>query len=419
MVGICCGLGVRRRAPGQAGDDAVDLPGIQVLGELGRGAQSVVYRVRRDGSDFAAKILLSRVGSPAGAASVLFRREAALLAWVNHPGLAAVHEVGEAAGRPYLVMDLIDGDDLAVLVRQGPLPPQRVVELGVQIGDALAAVHRAGLIHRDVKPANVIVQPDGRARLIDLGLAGRHPGGPGGSSAGDGAEVVGTLAYAAPEQSGALNGPVDARSDLYSLGVMLYECVTGQPPYRADDVGELLRLNATAPIPDPRTLRQDVPAGLAAIVTRLLAKDPDDRYRTAAGLVADLRVLAAEPAAQFPLGRHDHPSGEHDLAPLLGRDDEYAVLLAAWERARLGHGGTMAIRGDTGTGKTRLAYDLARQVRDEGRPVLSASCAPDAEPLAPLRDAVNAYLNAVAELPEPARISPSSGYARPPVSAHR
>ena len=173
--GICCGLGVRRRAPRRAGDDAVDLPGIQVLGELGRGAQSVVYRVRRDGSDFAAKILLSRVGSPAGAASVLFRREAALLAWVNHPGLAAVHEVGEAAGRPYLVMaSMIDGDDLAVLVRQGPLPPQRVVELGVQIGDALAAVHRAGLIHRDVKPANVIVQPDGRARLIDLGLAGRH-----------------------------------------------------------------------------------------------------------------------------------------------------------------------------------------------------------------------------------------------------
>ena len=390
---------------GRPEDAPAVLPGMHVIGELGRGAQSVVYRVRRDGSDFAAKVLLSRAGSPDATASALFRREAALLAWVNHRGLAAVHEVGEAAGRPYLVMDLIEGSDLAILVNQGPLSPERVIDLGVQIGDALAAVHRVGLIHRDVKPANVIVQPDGRARLIDLGLAGRHADGPGGRSAGAGADpVVGTLAYASPEQSGALNRPVDARSDLYSLGVVLYECVTGQPPYLADDVGELLRLHATAPIPDPRSLRQDVPAGLAAILTRLLAKDPDDRYHTAAGLVADLSVLAAEPAADFPLGQHDRPAEEHDLAPLLGRDDEYAELVAVWERTRLGHGGTVAIRGGTGAGKTRLAYDLARQVRDEGRPVLSASCAPDAEPLAPLRAAVDAYVNAVADLPGPARI---------------
>src|SRR5690606_34176036 len=137
----------------------------------------------------------------------------------------------------------------------------------------LAAVHQVGLIHRDLKPQNIMVQPDGRARLIDFGLAAMTE-----AYAAD--TVIGTLAYAAPEQSGTLNRVVDARSDLYALGVVLVECATGRPPFTSPDVGDLLWMHATVQAPDIRTLRPDLSPGLAAVVATLLAKDPDDRYQT-------------------------------------------------------------------------------------------------------------------------------------------
>jgi diguanylate cyclase (GGDEF)-like protein len=378
-------------------------PGVVVLAELGRGAHTVVQRIRRDGREWAMKVFPDlRTGD--GSALVALRREAALLAWINHPGLPQVHEVGVAGRRPYLIMDLIEGRSLAEVLRLRPLPVDRTIRLAIQVAGALGALHRAGLVHRDVKPHNIMIETDGTARLIDVGMAGRATSGPA-SAPGDDpdgrAQVVGTLLYSAPEQAGTLNRPVDARTDLYALGVALHECLAGAPPFDSTDAGELLRMHATAPPPDLGRTRPEVPATLAAIVARLLAKDPDDRYQTAAGLRADLQRLADDPATAFAPGRDDIAGQVAEPAPLTGRERELAELVERWRQARAGRGGYALIRGGRGAGKSRLARELAARAREDGVAVLLGACPEDPAPLAPLRAALGGRLDRVrAEDPE-------------------
>jgi diguanylate cyclase (GGDEF)-like protein len=371
--------------------------GFDVLAEIGRGAQAVVYRVARDSSEFALKVL--RPGGPDDASRVVaFCREAALLACVNHPGLARVYEVGVADGRPYLVMDVVEGQRLTDVLISGALSEARVVALGIDLAGALVAAHQTGLVHRDVKPDNVVLAVDGTARLIDFGLATRV-------SEEQDEPAAGTLAYSAPEQSGVLHRPVDGRADLYALGAVLFECATGEPPFAAQDVGELRRLHAVAPVPDPRELRAELSPALAAILGRLLAKDPDDRYQSASGLLADLQRLAAEPGAgAFDLGTADEPVGTRREAPLIGRDAELAVLRERWHRVLGGHGQLVLLRGAAGSGKSRLARELAAEVQGAGQLVLRGkSAANDAQPLAPLRSAIDEHVRCVRRLPEPER----------------
>jgi eukaryotic-like serine/threonine-protein kinase len=367
--------------------------GMEVLEQLGEGAQTVVYRARRGASEYALKVLRGPALDDRRALAA-FRREAALLACVDHPGLARIHEVGEAHGRPYLVMELVEGRVLADLLRDGPLPQERLIALAIDVADVLAATQRAGLAHRDLKPHNLLVQPDGRTRVVDFGLAALT----GAAAAADDETAVGTITYSAPEQTGMLNRPVDGRADLYALGVVLFECATGVPPFAADDPGELLRLHAVATPPDPRELRADLSAGLAAVIGKLLAKDPDDRYQSGAGLIADLRKLRRQPEdAAIELGVDDEPAAVSVDTELVGRDAELAALRERWWRACAGEGGVALLRGAPGGGKTRLARELLAVARADGHLVLTGKCSPDeAVPLAPLRAAVERHLRAVA-----------------------
>src|SRR6266545_104006 len=375
--------------------------GMEVLEELGRGAQTVVYRARRGGSEYALKLLRGPAPDDEQALAA-FRREAALLACVDHPGLAHLYEVGQTRGRPYLVMELVEGRVLADVLKDGPLPQDRLIALAIDVADVLAATHRAGLAHRDVKPQNLLVQPDDRARVIDFGLAALT----GGADAADPTDAaVGTLTYSAPEQTGMLNRPVDGRADLYALGVVLFECATGAPPFTTADVGELLRQHAVVVPPDPRELRPDLAPGLAAVIRKLLAKDPDDRYQSGAGLIADLRRLQRDPdGAAFRLGADDEPAGVGADTPLVGRDQELADLLARWHRARGGEGGIVLLQGAPGGGKSRLARELAASARAGDHAVLAGKCSPDdVVPLSPLRAAVEQHLRGVTQLPEEAQ----------------
>jgi diguanylate cyclase (GGDEF)-like protein len=353
--------------------------GVTVLAELGRGAQTVVYRVSRDGRDWAMKVF------PDGTALPALRREASLLAWTNHPGLPRVHEVGEAGRRPYLIMELIEGRSLGDLLRVRPLAVDRVLRLGIELAGALAALHEVGLVHRDVKPYNIMIEPDGTARLIDLGMAGRATGAPADAA-------VGTLQYSAPEQGGTLDRPVDARSDLYAVGAVLYESLTGAPPFASTDVSELLRLHAGAAPPDPRDVRPEVPDTLAAVTAKLLAKDPDDRYQSGAGLVADLRRLAADPSTAFALDAAGSAAGSPDRVPLTGRRRELDRLAERWRQARAGQGGFAIITGGPGAGKSRLAQELGHLARGEGAQVFAGACPEAPAPLAPLRAALGERL---------------------------
>jgi diguanylate cyclase (GGDEF)-like protein len=371
------------------------VPGYDLLAMLGRGARSAVYRARRDADrlEYALKIL-DQAKLDTSADLVSFRREAALLASIDHIGLARIHEVGAAEGRPYLVMDLIRGRSLGDVLADGPMPTERVIRLGLDIVAPLSAVHARGLVHRDLKPANIMMLPDGSARLIDFGLSGH-----GQSGAQEPAPAVaGTLAYAPPEQSGTLIRPVDSRSDLYALGVVLFQGLSGRLPFEAADVGELLRLHATAPAPDLRRLVPGIPPGLADLVATLLKKDPDDRYQFGEHVAAHLRALAADP--RFRPGAAGPPPPPDRGLPIVGRRVELARLKERWELARRGQGGIVLVRGAAGVGKSRLLDEFVAQVRAEGRVALSGRCAPDdLVPLAPVRAAVNAHLDAVLSLP--------------------
>jgi diguanylate cyclase (GGDEF)-like protein len=386
--------GSARQLPDATGaGDGAQIAGFVVEAELGRGAHSTVYRVRKAGTDgaYALKILDASSGSEQELAA--FRREAALLASVNHANLTAIHEVGTVDGRPYLVMDLVDGASLASALAAGALTPDRVIRLARDVAGPLAALHRRGIVHRDVKPDNLMVLPSGTARLIDFSLAGRetsHQSGP----------TVGTLAYASPEQSGMLRRSVDQRSDLYSLGVVLFECLTGVPPFTATDVADLLRMHAVTAPPDLAQLVPSAPPGLATIVATLLAKDPDDRYQTGDQLAADLDLLIADPDAAVRVAGGSAGSGGRTTTAMIGRVRELRQLAAQWTTTRAGTGCTAVIRGAGGGGKSRLAAELADRVAAAGGLVLHGkSSADDSVPLAPLRDALDAYLRRVDKLP--------------------
>ena len=358
----------------------------QVAEELGRGAYAAVYRIQHAGVDYAVKAL-----HPTATADertvVTFRREAALLARVNHPAVPRVFDVGLSGNRPYLAMEYVDGRPLSALLAAGRFDEARLGRLGATVADALAAAHRAGLVHRDVKPANILVAADDSAHLIDFGLAAS-----GHFEAGDEA-VAGTFDYSAPEQTGMLARPVDGRSDLYALGVVLFECATGELPFRSDDTGELIHLHATATAPDPRTLNPGLSPEFAALIGRLLAKDPDDRYAAAEHVAAHLRRLGglAEPPAA--------PTSD-----LVGRDPQVLELRDRWRRALTGDGGCALVDGLPGSGKTALAGRVAAQVRADGALVLAGRCVLDeSTPAAALRNAIDQYAKIVAALPEAER----------------
>jgi diguanylate cyclase (GGDEF)-like protein len=366
-------------------------PGLAVVGELGRGAETVVYRVRRGAEEYAVKLFTNVNADPARALTTV-RREAAVLGSIGHPLLPRIFEVGQVRAGPYLVLEYIDGSPLSELLGTGRLDEARALQLAIDVVGPLAAVHRAGLVHRDVKPDNVVVGVGGTARLIDFGLVAR------GGVRDD--RVAGTLLYSAPEQTGMLKRPVDGRSDLYALGVLLFEALTGQTPYDSRDPGELIRLHAMAPVPDPRSIRPELSPTFAAIVRMLMAKDPDDRYQTGESLLGDLTRLSVDPAARFELGTSaDKPSPPGESI-LVGRGAEVTDLALRWLDARDGRGGTALVQGPAGIGKSRLVQEVTTAVAGDGDLVLYGKCIPDDPvPLAPLRAAVERYVRSVDRLP--------------------
>ena len=326
------------------------IPDVVDLEEVGHGGDSVVYRGRHESLSVAVKLRRATDPNPE-ASRRRYRREAALLGTIHHPCLPSVFATGEVDGRPYLVRSFLEGRTLAETLARGRMAESRSLALAIDLAGALAAVHQRGLVHRDIKPSNVILGPDGRARLIDFGLAAvplsEAPVAP-----------AGTYLYAAPEQTGLLKRPVDARADLYALGVVLYEALTGTPPFQAASPAEVVRQHAAVPAPDVRTQRPDVSPAMALVVGRLLAKDPDDRYQSAASLLAELAELPSLNEAIWAgrpvqLGHGVVETG--DPAPLAGREGELAALEAAWAGAcRGGRPQVLLVHGESGMGKSRL-----------------------------------------------------------------
>ena len=225
-----------------------------------------------------------------------FRREAQTAASLSHPGVVAVYDTGSENGTHFIVMEYVDGRTLKDVIRdEAPLYPDRAAEICADVCAALAAAHARGLVHRDVKPANIMLMPDGRVKLMDLGIARAAAG----ETVTQTAAMLGTAQYLSPEQ--AQGQTVDYRSDLYSLGCCLYEMLTGTVPFRgATPVAIAYRHVREDPVA-PRLLNPDIPPALEAVCLKAMAKLPDNRYQTAAEFRADLeRVRAGQRVAAGP-----------------------------------------------------------------------------------------------------------------------
>jgi hypothetical protein len=283
-------------APAQAPDEIGRLGGYRVLKTLGAGGMGVVYLAEDTALRRQVALKVLRPGLARRPSDrKRFLREARAAAAVEHDYIVPVYQVGEERGVPYLTMPVLKGTSLEQRLRErGALPVADVLRLGGQIALGLSAAHRCGLVHRDVKPGNIWVGPDGRrAMLFDFGLAralAPEPDANDDDPLSELGTLVGTPAYLAPEQARGL--PVDARADLFSLGCVLYRMATGRPPYPGDDPAAALRsVTAAEPPPPPSSVNRSVPRELSELVMQLLAKDPGRRPASAADVAHRLMDL--------------------------------------------------------------------------------------------------------------------------------
>ena len=329
-----------------------------VFGEvLHEGSSTRVVRGthRLRGEQVVMKILIEE--SPAPTLVDRLRHEHALLQELTIKGVIRALDLAPHGAGVMLVLESWGDTSLDRVLKQRPLAIATVLHLGAALARVLGELHRCGLIHRDIKPQNVLVDAERtEVKLCDLGIATRRRGRS--QLSGDAESLGGTLAYMAPEQTGRMNRAVDGRADLYALGVTLYEMLTGTLPFESTDALELIHAHiARAPEPPHERARERaIPPAISAIVQKLLAKNPDDRYQTADGVAFDLERAArawgeSGTVGPFDLGARDWDDRIRSPSRLFGRELESAALLARFDEACGGAAVLMLVAGPSGVGK--------------------------------------------------------------------
>ncbi|MGI8837210.1 MAG: protein kinase domain-containing protein [Pyrinomonadaceae bacterium] len=379
--------------------------------EIGRGGMGIVYRATdlELHREVAVKVLPTATSSIEARQRLM--REARAAAALNHPHIVSVHDVGEANGSPFFVMELVHGPSLA---KAPPAELSRLVDIARQICAALEHAHANSIVHRDLKPDNILLSAsslNGSVKLADLGLA----------LPADAARIsragliVGTAAYMAPEQ--ALGQTVDGRTDLYALGVLLYEMATGRVPFIGNDPLAVVSQHVHASVVPPRVLRPELPRALEAVILKLLAKDPAQRFATAAETSIALRdSLTAEEV----LTVKETPATVAILdalsrGRLVGRTAELAEAIELWHHARQGRGHAVLFSGEPGAGKTRLARELTIHAAVDGATVLSGGCY-EYEATTPYLPFVEAFRRLVREEKDDAALRTKLGDAAPQIA---
>jgi tRNA A-37 threonylcarbamoyl transferase component Bud32 len=280
---------------------APSVSGYDILGELGRGGMGVVYQARHRKLNRTVALKMVLAGAHAGASQLQrFLTEAEAVARLQHPNIVQIHEVGEHEGLPYFSLEFCAGGSLAGKLDGTPRQPRGAALLVEVLARAIHAAHAKGIVHRDLKPANVLLAEDGTPKVTDFGLAKKlDEQGPTGTGA-----VMGTPSYMAPEQAAGKNKEIGPAADVYALGAVLYELLTGRPPFKAaTSLETILQVVADEPVP-VRQLQPKVPCDLETVCLKCLQKDSRKRYGTAQALADDLRhFLAGEPIVARPVGR--------------------------------------------------------------------------------------------------------------------
>ncbi len=377
----------------------------RIIREIGKGGFSSIYEAfdTLEERPVAVKILdykgdIERI--------LRFRHEVAILSRLEHPHVVKVFHVAREDEIYYLVMELIKGVTLSDYLRsKGRLEVMEAVFIIIQAAKALDHVHRQGIIHRDIKPTNIMIIQNGEAtaKILDFGfawmvtLADRFASN----------SVIGTLSYMAPEQTGILQVPIDFRADLYALGVVFYELLTGIPPFKGSDAGSIIHQHIAKLPPLPRTINPDIPPILEEIAMKLLKKDPQDRYQTARGLIADLKKyqdlsLKEGGNISFKIGQSDDIKQPVSFyTKLIGREAVSTKLEISFKQAAYGKGKVIFIAGEPGIGKSRLVSELMTYVNQMGGIFISGKCNEYTReiPYASFVESIQEYVRQIDNLP--------------------
>jgi WD40 repeat protein len=370
----------------------------RILAPLGAGGMGEVYEAHdpRLGRRVALKVLRPEVAADPDRLA-RFEREAKAVAALSHPNILTVHDVGSEDGTPFVVTEFLDGETLREVVSHRSPTQRQVLGWGVAIAQGLSAAHQKGLVHRDIKPENLFLTTDGRIKILDFGLAKQTAPGPieseamtasGPSEAG---VVMGTVAYMSPEQ--AQGRPVDARTDLFSLGVVLYELLAKRHPFRKETAGATLGAILSEAPPSLSELDPSIPRGIDGIVRRCLEKEREGRFQTAHDLGLALEAVLAAPAGAAVLEdveeRSPYPGlssfTEQDADHFFGREEEVRAL---WEKLRTRR--LLAVIGPSGAGKTSFVRAGVVPARREGWRAIV--CTPGRAPLRSLGQALGPEL---------------------------
>ena len=268
----------------------------KILDRIGAGGMGEVFRARdtRLGRTVAIKVIGPEIAGDPGRRE-RFLEEARAAATLSHPNIAALYEIGEDRGQLFLVFEFVPGESLKTVIGGRPLNPRRAIDLAVQVADALADAQAGGIVHRDIKPASIMVTPKGNAKVLDFGLSTWTAGGAEREHAAEGATspgiAPGAVAYLSPEQ--ALGEQLDHRTDIFSLGIVMFEMLTGRLPFSAATPAALALQIVQAPAPLPSSMNRALPTELDPIVGKALAKSLEQRYESSVTLAAELRSVAA------------------------------------------------------------------------------------------------------------------------------